>query len=132
MKKKNILNNNLVVEYKGLLDSLSKEYIDKKIDINTLELKYRKLTNNIAEKYGIAIPLPLTHEYIKLDEYGEKEVEKSIGRRFPRTILESIFEECSFTEPTLKVDESLLSLLKKIGFKGKVMGEKNNRKKSKF
>ena len=55
MRKASGLNKDLVSEYEGLLDSLSKEYIDKKIDINTLELKYRRLTDNIAKKYGMDI-----------------------------------------------------------------------------
>ena len=128
MEKHDGLNKDLVSEYKGLLDNLSKEYIDGEIDINTLELKYLKLTNDIAEKYGIAPPHPFTPEYTELDDYGKKEVEKYIGKRFPRPAIQRIIEEDHGTEPGLKSDESLWSFIKEI--EGEIKNKEN--KKSKF
>jgi hypothetical protein len=119
MKKKVVLDKELLSEYKGLLDSLSKEYINEKIDINTLELKYRGLANNIAKKYRIATPFPFTSEYNELDDYGKKVIENSIGRRFPRPAIQRIIEDCSTTEPALVFDKSWFeSFLKEI--KGQV------------
>ena len=105
MKRGNGLNKDIILGYKGLLNNLSKEYIDKKIDINTLESKYRRLTNNVAEKHGITTNYPVTIEYFELDEYGKKEVEKFIGRSFPRPAIQRIIEEDRGTEPGLILDK---------------------------
>lgn len=113
MEKHDYLNEDMRKEYKSLLDNLSKQYIDGKIDFRTLENKYGKLKHYIAEKCGISIPPPLTLEYIELDDYGKKEIENSIGRIFPRTALESIFEDCSSTEPGILIDKSWLTYIKK-------------------
>lgn len=117
MRKARGLHKELIKEYKELLDSLSKKYNDKKIDINELELKYRELTDSTAEKYGIATCYPHSPEYIKLDEYGKKEIEISIGKKFPRTAIQRIIEEDHGTEPGLKVDENFMSALNKLGYK---------------
>lgn len=124
MEKRDHLNEDMIKEYSGILYDLLTKYIDHKIDIRTLEIEYRNSTNDVAKKHGIATPFPFTPEYTKLDDYGKKIIEKSIGMKFPRSAIESILEECGFTEPGLKFDDTTISLLEKIDFKEKKDNEK--------
>lgn len=124
MEKHDHVNEDMIEEYRGILDDLLAEYIDNKIDMRTLEIEYRNSTNDIAKKHGIAISHPYTPEYIELDDYGKKVIGKSIGRNFPRTAIQSIIEDDKGTEPGLKIDESSLKSLL-VELKSKLKNEKS-------